>query len=151
MSLEDEIKQKQFSSIYQKLGLNILFTSSWLQTIQQRLFKPYGITTQQYNVLRILRGQHPNPASVGLIQERMLDRSSNASRLVDKLVDKKLVERNTCPKDRRQVDILISPAGLKLLSELDGVIAQHEETFRVLTEEEARTVSDLLDKFRKQH
>src|SRR4051812_29759437 len=103
MKLEDEIKQKNFTSIYHKVNINILFTASWLSTQTARILKPYSITPQQYNVLRILRGQNANPASVGLIQERMLDKSSNASRLVDKLLEKKLIDRKTCPEDRRQV------------------------------------------------
>lgn len=148
MKLEDEIKQKQFNSPYHRLSLNILFTASWLSTQAVRVLKPFGITPQQFNVLRILRGQHPKPASVGLVQERMLDRSSNASRLVDKLVEKKLVERKTCPEDRRQVDIRITPKGLTLLEEIDPVIRQQENLLKALTESEARAADELLDKLR---
>ncbi len=77
------------------------------------MLKPFKITTQQYNVLRILRGQHPNPASINLIIERMLDKMSNASRIVDKLVAKKLADRKVCPEDRRMVDVLITDKGIK--------------------------------------
>ena len=148
MRIEDEIKQKQFSNIYHRMSVNILFTASWLQTHHLRMLKPHGITPQQYNVLRILRGQHPNAASVGLIQERMLDRSSNASRLVDKLVAKKLVDRKTCPDDRRQVDIKITTAGLELLERMDVDMKKWEGMMKTLSEEEAGQLAELLDKLR---
>ncbi len=148
MRLEEEIKQKQFSSPYQRLALNIIFTASWLQTQSARALKPYGLTSQQYNVLRILRGQQPNPASVGLLQERMLDKSSNASRLVDKLFAKKLVDRKTCPSDRRQVDIRITQKGLDLLTELDPVMKMWDTQLKTLSEQEAQLVGELLDKLR---
>lgn len=148
MRIEDEIKQKQFSNIYHRMSVNILFTASWLQTHHLRMLKPHGITPQQYNVLRILRGQHPNAASVGLIQERMLDRSSNASRLVDKLVAKKLVDRKTCPDDRRQVDIKITTAGLELLERMDVDMKKWEGMMKTLSEDEAGQLGELLDKLR---
>ncbi|MDQ3112001.1 MAG: MarR family transcriptional regulator [Bacteroidota bacterium] len=148
MKLEEEIKQKSFNSAYHRMTLNILFTASWLNTQTIRILKPFGITPQQYNVLRILRGQNQKPASVGLIQERMLDKSSNASRLIDKLVEKKLIERKTCPEDRRQVDIKINQKGLDLLEELEPHISQMDNVFKNLTEEEARIAGDLIDKLR---
>lgn len=148
MRLEDEIKQKSFTSPYHRMELNIIFTASWLQTIHGRIFKPFGITPQQYNVLRILRGQGVTPASVGLIQERMLDRSSNASRLVDKLVLKKLVDRKTCPKDRRQVDIRITEKGLDMLAEIDSILEEKSDELKTLTESDATMLGDLLDKLR---
>ena len=148
MKIEDEIKQKQFSNPFQKLAVNTLFTASWLQTRGTRILKPYGITIQQYNVLRILRGQHGKPASVGLLQERMLDKSSNASRLVDKLLAKKLVKRKTSPNDRRQVDILITNDGLTLLNELELKMNEWDSQLKTLSEKEALMLSDLLDKLR---
>jgi DNA-binding MarR family transcriptional regulator len=148
MKIEDEIKQKQFTNPFQKLTVNILFTASWLQTQGARILKPHGITIQQYNVLRILRGQHPNPASVGLLQERMLDKSSNASRLVDKLLEKKLLERKTCPNDRRQVDIRITESGLELLSELEVRMNVWDDQLKALSEKDATEMSDMLDKLR---
>lgn len=149
MKLEDEIKQKSFSSPYQKLMLNIFVTSSWFGTESARILKPYKITLQQYNVLRILRGQQGKPASVGLIQERMLDKSSNASRLIDKLVLKKLVDRKPCPSDRRQMDIKITGKGLELLSTLDSPMQDHDKNLsKLISEEEARLVSDILDRIR---
>jgi len=149
MKLEDEIKQKTFSSPYQKLILNVFVTSSWFGSESTRVLKTHKITMQQYNVLRILRGQQGKPASVGLIQERMLDKNSNASRLIDKLVLKKLVDRKTCPSDRRQMDIKITQKGLELLSELDEpMLLQDKEMASRLSAEEARIVSDILDRIR---
>lgn len=149
MKLEDEIKQKNFTSSFQKMLLNIYFTSSWFAVQTTRTLKPYRLTLQQYNVLRILRGQHSKPASVGLIQERMLDKSSNASRLIDKLVLKKLVDRKTCPSDRRQMEIRITQKGLDVLAELDSKLEVNESAAaRLITEEEALSVSDILDKVR---
>lgn len=150
MKLEDEIKQKAFTSDFQKMLLNVYFTSSWFATHSSRVLKPYRLTLQQYNVLRILRGQHTKPASVGLIQERMLDKSSNASRLIDKLLLKKLVDRKVCSNDRRQMEIRITQKGLDMLAELDGkmnygeVLAQNR-----ISEEEAAMVSDILDRLRE--
>jgi DNA-binding MarR family transcriptional regulator len=148
MKLEDEIKQKSFQSEFHRLAINVMFTSAWIQSSHLRLLKPFGLTTQQYNVLRILRGQQPNPASVSLIQERMLDKNSNASRLVDKLVAKNLIERKTCPSDRRQVDIRITSKGIELLAVMDTKLAELETSYKGITIAEAAQVSDLLDKFR---
>jgi DNA-binding MarR family transcriptional regulator len=149
MKLEDEIKQKNFSSPYQKMMLNIFVTSSWFGTESARVLKPYKITMQQYNVLRILRGQQGKPASVGLIQERMLDKSSNASRLIDKLVLKKLVDRKPCPADRRQMDIKITGKGLELLSSVDAPMQDIDKNLsKLITQHEALLVSDILDRVR---
>lgn len=149
MKLEEEIKQKTFSSPYQKLILNVFVTSSWFGSESTRVLKPYKITLQQYNVLRILRGQQGKPASVGLIQERMLDKNSNASRLIDKLVLKKFVDRKPCPSDRRQMDIKITGKGLELLSILDTPMQMLDrELAERLSEEEALKVSDILDRVR---
>ncbi len=148
MRLEDEIQQKHFRSPYHKLALNLLYTGSWLQTLNARALKPYGLSPQQYNILRILRGQHPNPATVQLIKERMLDRMSNVSRLVEKLRQKGLVERRTCPSDRRAVDVVITDAGLQLLEALDREEETWLEALRNLTPEEASRLNELLDKLR---
>lgn len=128
--------------------VNILFTASWLQIRHQRILKPFGITPQQFNVLRILRGQFPAAASVSLIQERMIDRSSNASRLVEKLFAKKFVDRKTCPEDRRQVDVRITQKGLDLLSQLDKQMNEFDARLKHLSEKEANDIADMLDKYR---
>jgi len=148
MRIEDEIKQKQFNSEYEKLLINLIFTSNWLACLQQRHFKPFGITPQQYNVLRILKGQFPNPASVGMVQSRMLDRSSNITRLVDKLIDKKLVSRCENPDNRRMQELRITESGLTFLDE----IKKQESTLNTfadkLSEVEAQQVNQLLDRLR---
>ncbi|WP_022823230.1 MarR family winged helix-turn-helix transcriptional regulator [Hymenobacter norwichensis] len=147
MKIEDEIKQPTFSDVYQKGLINILYTAGWIGQRNTIQLKQYGITAPQFNVLRILRGQHPKPATVNLLIERMLDKTSNASRIVDKLELKKLVTRTVCPSNRRAVDIRITEAGLQLLSEIDIVFAQ-EPQLRNLTEAEAIQLNDLLDKIR---
>jgi DNA-binding MarR family transcriptional regulator len=149
MKIGNEIKQTKFKSEYQKMLINILFTSGWLTSKHASQLKPYGISSQQYNILRILRGQHPKPATVNLLIDRMLDKNSNASRLVEKLRLKKLVERAICPDDRRAVNVAITKKGLDLLIELDEL----EEGFidkelKKLSESEAEQINLLLDKLR---
>jgi DNA-binding MarR family transcriptional regulator len=148
MELEKEIKQKKFASEYQKLAVNIGFTNSWLSTVHMELLKPHGISRQQFNILRILRGQHPNPASVNLLIDRMIDKMSNASRLVEKLKQKDLVERKECKIDRRQVDVVITDKGLALLKELDKSMEAFTKKMENLTTNEAKQLNDLLDKLR---
>jgi len=148
MEIGKEIKQAKFKNEYQKLLINILFTSNWLGAKHTCNLKPYGISSQQFNLLRILRGQHPKPATVNLLIERMLDKNSNASRLVEKLRVKKLVERATCPEDRRAVNVVITEKGLELLAEID----KHEMAFlkemKNISEQEAEQMNFLLDKLR---
>jgi DNA-binding MarR family transcriptional regulator len=148
MKIEEEIKQKRFKSEYQKAVINILFTSSWISTSNTKQLKPYDLTPQQFNLLRILRGQFPNPATVSLLQERMLDKMSNASRLVDKLKLKKLVERKECKADRRQVDILITEKGLDLLKEIDVNLNEFDNILGDITPKEAEELNRILDKIR---
>ncbi len=148
MKLEDEIHQKKFSSEFQKLTINLIYTNNWIASRHAEYFKNSDITIQQYNVLRILRGQFPNPSSVKLIKERMLDKMSDASRIIDKLKIKKLVVRKECPNDRRSVDILITEKGLELLKSLDAVDEAPKELFKSLTISEIKTLNDLLDKLR---
>ena len=148
MRLEDEIQQKKFKSIQQKLVLNLIYTTNWLTAKQDTLFKNSGITVQQYNVLRILRGQYPNPCSIKLIKERMLDRMSDTSRIVDKLFTKKLLLRKECPNDRRSVDIVISEKGLELLKSLDHIDELSKQTIKSLSQDEINTLNNLLDKLR---
>lgn len=148
MEIGKEIKQESFKNEYQKMLINIFFTSSWLGSKQACNLKPYGISLQQYNILRILRGQHPHPVTINLLIDRMLDKNSNASRLVEKLRLKKLVERAVCCNDRRAVNVLITQKGLMLLAELD----KQEELFlthlKNLSVKEAESLNSLLDKLR---
>jgi len=148
MKIEDEIKQRKFRSERQKLIINISFTSNWINNHITRFLKPYGISPEQYNVLRILRGQYPAPATVNLVRERMINRMSNASRLVEKLRKKRLVERNVCDKDRRAVDLLITREGLEVLEQIDRETERLEELFGAVTQEEAVEMNNLLDKLR---
>jgi DNA-binding MarR family transcriptional regulator len=149
MSIESDIRQAAFSSSYHRLVVNILYSGNWLGNSQMRALKPFGITLQQFNVLRILRGSFPNPVKVNEITERMLDKMSNASRLVDKLLLKKLVERTECPSDRRAVNVIITRKGLDLLAKIDNSQSQVETDIQQrLTTEEADTLSHLLDQLR---
>ncbi|MBY0427157.1 MAG: MarR family transcriptional regulator [Cytophagales bacterium] len=149
MKLEDEIKQKKFANEYQKLAINIQYTSSWLYLKNVHALKPYDISPEQFNVLRILRGQYPNPSSILLIIERMLDKSSNASRIVEKLRVKGLVERKECLTDRRLVDVVITDKGLELLKALDIEVQKWLDYLSVIPLEDAEKMNDWLDKIRK--
>ena len=150
MKLEDEIKQKKFKSEYQKLLLNVIFTGNWLNSQSIKSFKPFGVSPQQYNVLRILKGQHPNAITVNQIAERMLDKNSNASRLVDKLVLKDLVKRETCESDRRQMDVAITDKGLKLLTNMDKNIEHIDKLIESkIGVKDAEIVNSILDKIRE--
>ncbi|WP_420578086.1 MarR family winged helix-turn-helix transcriptional regulator [Ekhidna sp.] len=148
MGIAEDIKQDSFKSEYSKAIINTIFTSAWLHQEHLQLFKSHGLTTPQFNILRILRGQHPKPATVNLLIDRMLDKSSNASRIVDKLEQKGLVKRSQCSKDRRAVDVYISDAGLKLLDEMDVKMDEWEKSHNSLSEKEAATLNVLLDKIR---
>jgi DNA-binding MarR family transcriptional regulator len=149
MKIEEAIQQQHFISEYQKAHLNILYTGSWLSQRTAAILKPYDLTTQQFNILRILRGRHPEPATVKLLTERMLDKMSNASRLVDKLLKKKLVERTICTDDRRRVDVFITDAGLDLLEKASVELEadMHADNYN-LGLEEAVELNRLLDKLR---
>ncbi|BDS10249.1 MarR family winged helix-turn-helix transcriptional regulator [Aureispira anguillae] len=148
MKIEEEIKQtKPFPNPQTKAIVNLNFTASWLAGVYGQLLKPFGISIQQYNILRILKGMRPKPATVKVLIERMIDKNSNASRLVDKLLKKGLLERNACPEDRRRVDVMITEAGLDMIDEISKVIEQ-ENTLVNLTDDEALLLSDLLDKMR---
>lgn len=148
MKLEDEIKQKKFSNEYEKIVVNVLFTGNWMNLVNAGNLKPYGLTLPQFNVLRILRGQYPKPATVNLLIDRMLDKSSNASRIVDRLLLKGLLTRKICKKDRRSVDVMITEKGLELLKKIDGYSTEWQKTFKTLNLEEAKNLNNLLDKLR---
>ncbi len=148
MEIGEEIHQKQFKTPQHRVILNILFTASWLELQQTHFFKKWGISPQQYNLLRILRGMHPEPSTVASIQERMIDKMSNASRLVDKLVLKKMVKRKTSPVDRRSVEIRITDSGLSLLNDIDPFLEGEELNTNKLNNSDAENLSALLDKLR---
>ncbi|ASU33749.1 MarR family winged helix-turn-helix transcriptional regulator [Mucilaginibacter xinganensis] len=148
MRIDDEIKSSKFENNYQKAVINISYTYSWINNQTRSLFEQHNITMQQFNILRILRGQYPNPATVNLLKDRMVDKMSDASRIVDRLVQKELVSRCTNKKDRRAVDIRISEKGLEILSRMDQDFKIKDILQDNLTEEEAGQLSDLLDKLR---
>ena len=115
MIIEEAIKQEKFHSMQQKAIINLMYSASWMSGQMRSALEPYGISWQQFNILRILRGQKGKPASIKLLTERMIDKTSNTSRLIDKMVSKEIVERIVCPKDRRQVDIRLTKVGEDLL------------------------------------
>lgn len=147
MGLSEDIQQKNFKSMRQKAAINIFFTNNWLSEKNRCFLAEENLTTQQYNVLRILRGSQPEPLSTLKIRERMLDKMSDTSRIVDRLVIKRLVEKTTCVSDKRLVDISISNEGIQLLAKMDlkDSIDVHLQN---LSETEADTLSKLLDKVR---
>lgn len=148
MTIEEEIKQTKFKSAHHKAVLNLLFTASWIQNKQKEYFEPFGVTGQQYNILRILRGKHPEPISAVEIKSRMLDKHSDVSRLLDRLIGKKLVVKNKCPNDKRASNISIALSGMALLEKLDQAINNIDNQMLKLSKEESKQLSDLLDKGR---
>lgn len=148
MRLEDEIKQSKFKNNRQKAVINLVYSSGYLINYLNDRAKTFDITRQQYNVLRILKGQLPKSASVNLIKERMLDKMSDASRIVERLRVKGLVERAISPSDKRAVDITITPKGLKLIDDMEPTIATVDDLFQHFTEDELNTLNTLLDKIR---
>lgn len=148
MTLENDIKQEKFKSEYNKMIVNLIFTHNWVLAKEMEILRPYNLTVSQYNVLRILRGQKGKAATINLIIDRMLDRMSNASRIVDRLENKGLVLRRRCENDRRAVDVLITEKGLDLLSVLDKKMDKWEKTFKVISVEEAERLNAILDKIR---
>jgi DNA-binding MarR family transcriptional regulator len=149
MELEKEIHQvKGFRNDYQKASVNIIYTGKWMMQFHADVFKPYNLTIQQYNILRILRGQHPNAATVKLIRERMLDRMSDASRIVELLRKKGLIERTICEGDRRRMDVIITENGLQVLQEIDKESERMDKRLSSLNEQEISQLNFLLDKIR---
>lgn len=148
VKIEDAIQQREFKDQFNKAVVNLIYTHSYLVTSQNVLFKPHGISPEQYNVLRILKGQNGVPTTVSSIQERMLNKMSNASRLVEKLKMKGLVERNECPADRRQVDILITTEGLELLRTIEKQVEETNRKIINLNDDEVEKLNELLDKLR---
>lgn len=148
MRFEDVIQQKEFKSEYIKLALNIMYTGNWLHLVQSRKLKKWGLSHQQYNVMRILRGQYPNAASVGLVLSRMLEPSSNITRLVDKLEMKKLVSRCENKDNRRMQDLRITEEGLKLLEEIGNELDDLSSAFSHINEKDLVTANAVLDALR---
>ncbi len=148
MKIEEAIFQKEFKHKCEKLVVNLLHTHSHMVKLHNDVLKPYKLTLPQYNALRILRGQHPGSTSITDVNKRMVDKASNGSRIIDKLVAKKLVSRRVSGKDRRRMDVRILQKGLDLLALLDDKMELFYENFSHMSESEAQNLSDLLDKFR---
>ena len=149
MRIEEAIKQDNFSSPKHRASINIIFTAGWLNQEAAQVLRPYDISVQQFNILRILRGQKGKPATVKLLTERMLDKMSNASRLVEKLRKKGYVERTECPDDRRRVDIHITYAGLEVCEQSSAAMdANMHRSIDKLTDEQANLLNELLDQLR---
>ncbi len=149
MRIEDEIKQEKFKSEYHKLNVNLLYTVAWINQNANDTLKPYNISWQQFNILRILKGRHPEPATIKLLSERMIDKMSNASRLVEKLRQKGYVERIECELDRRQVDITLTALGLENIEKASTEMEQAmNQQFKHVTNAEAIAMNEILDRIR---
>jgi len=147
MTLENDINQHAFRSEYQKSALNLIYTFNWVNEKINRQFEPFDITQQQFNILRILRGEG-QPLSTLQIRQRMLDKMSDTSRIVDRLVKKGMVKKTVCREDRRLVDVLLTDKGKKLLQTMDGLNEEMDAIFKYLSDDEARQFNYLLDKIR---
>lgn len=147
MGIEKDIQQQHFRNEYQKASVNIIYSANWLNEKIKTMLDPDDITPQQYNILRILRGSH-QPLSTLQIRARMLDKMSDTSRIVERLLKKGLVEKKVCSADKRLVDVSISKKGLTLLDKLDKRNSEIDELLQGLTETEASTLNKLLDKMR---
>ena len=147
MGIEKDIQQTNFRNEYQKLGINLMYTASWLNERIGRLLIQEDITQQQYNILRILRGTEV-PLSTLQIRERMLDKMSDTSRIVDRLIVKELVQKTACKADKRLVDITLTQKGLELVIRLDQFNDQIDSILQGVSKEDAATVNEILDKLR---
>lgn len=148
MELEKEISIKEFDNNYHKVVINIFYTQGWILNRLKEEMDPFNLTNQQYHILRILQKLHPNSASINLLKENMIDKMSDVSRIVDRLLQKDLLARNVSNKDRRSVDITITQKGLELLKEINLDNSLRGLLESNLTSEEAGELSRLLDKFR---
>jgi DNA-binding MarR family transcriptional regulator len=148
MGIEKDINQYQFRNDFQKAEVNLIYTCNWINEKMKQIIDEADITTQQYNILRILRGSK-SPISTLQIRDRMLDKMSDTSRIVDRLVKKGLAEKTTCISDKRLVDICISEKGLALLEDLDARNSDIDNIMCSLSQEEAIQLSNVLDKVRE--
>lgn len=148
MSIDKDIQQAKFRNVHQKAVINLIYTLGWIRDKTKFIFDSEDITPQQFNILRILRGSFPQPLSTLQIRERMLEKMSDTSRIVDRLIAKGLVKKIICKTDRRLVDVIIADKGKKLLERLDARQDEIDGALSNLTEKEATALSDLLDKIR---
>jgi len=149
MRIEEIIKSSFPMPAEKKALLNVMYTQNIIAEKFNEVLKPFELSAEQFNVLRILRGQKGNPVNMFIIQERMIAKTSNTTRLVDKLLAKALVLREICPQNRRKMEITITPKGMELLKQLDPLVEAHEQKFsNNLTEKELIQLNNLLEKFR---
>ena len=148
MSIGEDIKQTKFENEYQKGTVNLIYTYHWLNDKSKEFFKTYDLTTQQFNILRILRGSTPKPCTVNDLKERMLDKMSDASRLVDRLIKKELVKKTQLKTDKRVSNISITNKGLDLLEIIDEKSTTLDKLLSNLDEKEIQQFNFLLDKIR---
>lgn len=150
MTIEEIIKSNSSIPLAKKTVLNIMYTQNCMSERFNEVLKPHDLSTEQFNVLRILRGQKGNPANMSVIQERMIAKTSNTTRLVDKLLLKSLCTRKVCPDNRRKIEVLITQKGLDLLEVIDPPVTEFEQKWAEnLSEEELQTLNNLLEKLRK--
>ena len=148
MGIDKDIHQTKFRNEFQKAGINLIYTYNWANEKMKDLFEQYDITAQQFNILRILRGAG-EPLSTMQIRQRMLDKMSDTSRIVDRLLKKDLGKKVVCKSDRRLVDVTITEKGLTLLERMDNHQEEMDSIFKNLSETEANTLNQLLDKIRR--
>lgn len=149
IKVEDILKTRHPISEKKKLMINLMLTTNEAASKMSEALKPFELSIQQFNVLRILRGQGDKPANLCTVQDRMVSKMSNTTRLVDKLLEKKLVDRNTCEENRRKIEIFITEKGLDLLKEIDPVVEKTEKDFvKDLAPQEVENLNSLLEKLR---
>ncbi|MGK7396928.1 MAG: MarR family transcriptional regulator [Candidatus Cyclobacteriaceae bacterium M3_2C_046] len=149
MKLEKEIKSKDIENIRVKALLEILFTASFINNKHSKFLQPFKISPQQYNILRILRGSFPEKINIQTIKERMLEKTPNTTRMIDKLYDNQYVERERSEEDRRMVFVRISPKGLHIMSEIDKIHPEYLKFTYKWSDQDAFLVSDLMEKLRE--
>lgn len=149
IKVEDILKTKRPISEKKKLMINLMLTTNEAASKMAEALKPFELSIQQFNVLRILRGQGDKPANLCTVQDRMVSKMSNTTRLVDKLLEKKLVDRNTCEENRRKIEIYITQKGLDLLKQIDPIVEKTEEEFvKDLSLEDVKNLNSFLEKLR---
>ena len=150
MRIEEAIRQSSFRNEHHKAAVNLLYTYNMVSGAIQKILNKEGLTMQQFNVLRILRGQHPDPATNSLIRERMIDKNSDVTRIIDRLLKTGHVERSLSRSDRRRVDIVITEKGMDALARIDKRNDELDSIMAALSEQEVGLLNDLLDKLREQ-
>lgn len=149
MKIEQAIQTTKFKNEVHKAGLNILYTAWWIKTIGYKELKEFGLTHEQYNVLRILKGKHPQQMCVKDIAGRMIEKNSNVPRIIDRLDAKKLVKRSQGNEDARHTVIQLTQAGISILESATAVLNSTWENNLNMTEEDAATLNKLLEKMRE--